>query len=300
MHTTFTLRQLEYVVAVARHLNFREAAKSCHVSQPALSAQVAQLETVLQARLFERGSRGVIVTPFGETFLPEAEQVLAKALRLGELAKAEQGPLSGEIRIGVIPTIAPYLLPRAMPTLREAHPEARVYLVEGQTDVLVDRLQDGALDCLLLALEADLGSLDQLPVFEDPFLLAVPQGHPLALEEAVALSQVPHPELLLLEEGHCLSRQIEDVCALARESEAGDFRASSLGTLLQMVAMGMGVTLIPSIAADSEQVRTPDITVLPLREPAFRTIGLAWRAGSPRRAEFEHLGRLLEDAAPAT
>ncbi len=294
----FTLRQLEYAVAAARTLNFGEAAKATHVSQPTLSAQLAQLETTLGQKLFERSSRGVVLTPFGAAWIPEARAILERAARLQDMARAAQEPLTGELRIGVIPTVAPFVLPAAMPLLHRRHPKARVYLVENQTAVLLERLADGRLDVLLLALEAELGSVATLPVFRDPFVVALPPGHALAERETIALDELPRNELLLLEEGHCLSQQVEEVCAVAQSREGDDFRASSLVTLLQMVAMGRGITLLPAVAERSALVSGAGLVLRPLREEAYRTIGLVWRPDCPRRPEFELLGELLETAAP--
>ncbi|MCB9832832.1 MAG: hydrogen peroxide-inducible genes activator [Planctomycetes bacterium] len=298
MSTNFTLRQLEYAVAAARHLNFGEAARACYVSQPSLSAQLGQLETLLGQKLFERTPRGVALTPFGQCFVPEAAEILARAGRLEDLARAGHEPLSGELKLGVIPTVAPFVLPASMPILRERHPAARVYLVEGQTELLLQRLADGQLDVLLLALEAELGSVASLAVFRDPFVVALPKGHALARKKKLGLDDIPRDELLLLEEGHCLSRQVEEVCALGRDRDADDFRASSLVTLLQMVAMGMGITLLPKVAEKSSLVGGSGLVLRPLAEEAYRTIGLAWRPDCPRRPEFELLAEVMEEAAP--
>ena len=293
MALQFTLRQLEYVVAVAHHLNFGEAARACHVSQPALSTQVSQLEGTLGEKLFERGSRGIVVTPFGAEIVPLAREVLDRAHRLRESAEARRDPLTGELRLGVIPTVAPFVLPPLMARLRAEYPQARIFLREGRTADLVERVLDGELDLALLALEADLGPLETRAVFEDPFLAALPEGHPMAGTDTVRLSELPADELLLLDEGHCLSRQVMDVCSLSNETTSGNFRASSLVTLVEMVANGIGITLLPEIAVRSEIVRNAGVEMRPLAERPYRTIGLAFRPGCPRCAEFEKLAELI-------
>ena len=296
MAINFTIRQLEYAVAAARCRSFGEAARSCHVSQPSLSAQLAQLESHLGHQLFERSSKGVSVTPFGARWIDEARSLVEQARSLEDLSHADERPLSGELRIGVIPTVAPFVLPAALPGLHAKHPEASIYLVEDQTDHLLDQLEHGLLDVLLLALEADLGAAKTLPVFRDPLVVALPEAHPLAAQDQVCLDELARHDLLLLQEGHCLSRQVAELCAVPNTRD--DFRASSLVTLVQMTAMGMGATLLPKIAVDSELVRGSNLSVREITEQPYRTIGLAWRAHCPRTAEFELLAQLFDAAAP--
>lgn len=296
MTTNFTLRQLEYAVAAARCQSIGEAAKSCHVSQPSLSAQLGQLETSLGRKLFERSSKGIVLTPFGCAWVEQARQIIEQAKSLDDLARAEDEPLSGDVRLGVIPTVAPFVLPAALPSLHAKHPRASVYLVEDETKNLLACLHEGQLDVLVLALEADLGTAKTLPVFRDPLMVALPVGHRFAERSSISLTEIPREELLLLQEGHCLSHQVAQLCAVPRERD--DFRASSLVTLVQMVAMNSGVTLLPKIAAGSELVRGSKIVLRDLTEAPFRTIGLAWRPNCPRAAEFEVLAELLEAAAP--
>lgn len=296
MTTNFTLRQLEYAVAAARCQSFGEAAKSCHVSQPSLSNQLGQLEESLGRKLFERSSKGVVLTPFGSKWIGDARDLIERAKMLEDLARAEEEPLTGELRLGVIPTVAPFVLPAALPSIREKHPKASILLVEDETKNLLASLNEGQLDVLVLALEAPLGTVKTLPVFRDPLMVALPPGHRLADQQVVSLTDIPRDELLLLQEGHCLSHQVAQLCALS--SERDDFRASSLVTLVQMVAMNSGVTLLPKIAAGSELVRGSKLVLRELEEAPFRTIGLCWRSNCPRSGEFEVLAELLEAAAP--
>jgi len=291
-----SIRHLEYAVAVAEYLNFREAAKTCHVTQPALSAQIAQLEELLGIPLFERDRRRVLVTREGAAIIARARGILTQVDELIEAAGVLARPLSGTLRLGVIPTVAPYVLPRAVSRLRRAHPDLRLLLREDQTGELVRRLRDGQLDLLLLALEADLGEVDTLPLFEDPFLVAVPSDHPLAKRKRVRERDLIDESVLLLEDGHCLRDQVLEVCARARATELGDFRASSLTTLTQMAAGGIGITLLPEMAASRER-STRNLKLVPFAKPKpYRTIGLAWRRSSPRADEYHTLGDTLRSA----
>ncbi len=197
-----SLRQLEYFVAVAEYLSFGDAADVCHVTQPGLSAQIRQLEDSLQVRLFERDSRRVLLTGAGEALLPRARQILTAAEELTQAAVAFTKPLSGDLRLGVIPTIAPYLLPKVMPEVRKTYPELRLLIRERGTSTLLEELAAGSLDLLLLALDADLGDVQTHELFEDPFLLAVPAGHPLAKKKKARESDLEGQEVLLLEDGH--------------------------------------------------------------------------------------------------
>jgi LysR family hydrogen peroxide-inducible transcriptional activator len=288
-----SLRQLEYAVAVADRRSFNAAARACHVTQPGLSAQVRQLEETLGVALFERSRRRVLVTPAGEDVVRRARAILAEAADLEEAARRRARPFVGLLRLGVIPTVAPYLLPRVLPAVRRAHPELRLRLDEGQTAALVESAWQGELDLVLVALEADLGGLATLALFRDPFVAAFPSGHPLARRKAIREADLGRAEILLLSDGHCLRDQVLGVCEAAGAAELGDVRASSLPTLVQMVAGGEGTTLLPRLALPVEG-RTPDLAIVPFRAPApARTIGLAWRPSSPRADEFRALGALL-------
>jgi LysR family hydrogen peroxide-inducible transcriptional activator len=277
----FTLRQLQYAVAVAESLSFRKAAERCHVSQPSLSAQLAQMEGALGVRLFERDRRRVLVTGAGREIIERARLVLRETDDLVELARRSADPLSGTLRIGVIPTISPYLLPRLTAALREAYPRLTVLWVEDKTEVLVRSLDSGTLDAALLVLEADIGDVDHEVIGSDAFVLATPAGHPLGAKASSAKpSELKDESVLLLDEGHCFGKQ-----ALALCSEAGahalEFRATSLSTLAQMVAGGAGVTLLPELAVATE-TRRAELSIRPFTQPApRRTIALVWRRRSP-------------------
>ncbi len=281
-----TLRQLEYVVAVADERHFGRAAEACFVTQPALSAQVRELESLLDLQIFERDSRRVLVTPAGEELVERARRVLVEVDELVEAARIAQQPLSGTLRMGVIPTVAPYLLPRVIPKLRRKHRRLRLRLREDHTVRIVAELEAGRLDVLLLALEADLGNAQTLPLFRDDFLAVMPSDHRLARRKSLRLGDLDGEQVLLLEDGHCLRDQALAVCSAQGASELGDFRATSLSTLTQMLTDGKLMTLLPELALDVETRGRRDLEVRPFRSPApHRTIGLAWRHGSRTEGE---------------
>ncbi len=293
----FTLRQLQYLVAVADTRSFRAAAQLCHVAQPSLSAQIAQVESALGVTLFERERRPVLVTSAGEALIARARSLLRSADDLYSAAKAFEDPLAGTLRLGIIPTISPYLLPEAARALRKDIPNLELLFVEDKTSVLVQKLERGELDTALLALEADLGDLETLPIARDPFVLALPKSHSLAKrKQAVKLSELSGESVLLLDDGHCFRDQALSYCERARVEELG-FRATSLATLTQMVAGGRGVTLLPTLAVPIEN-RRGDLSILRLTSPEpFRTLGLAFRPGSPLKARYVRVAEVIGEAA---
>ena len=289
-----TLRQLEYVVAVADEKSFGAAASRCHVSQPGLSLQVAEVERLLGVRLFERDRRGVLVTPAGEEVVARARALIESAREIVEIARHRARPLVGRLRLGVIPTIAPYLLPPSLPHVRRDYPELRLTLREEKTEVLVASIEKGTLDVALLALDVGTDRLDSELLFEDEFVLAVPAAHRLAKKKQVVESDLEGERVLMLEDGHCLRDQALAVCSRAGADENADLRATSLATLVPMVAGGDGVTLLPEIAVRQVAARGSGIEVRPFRRPApRRKIGLVWRRGSSRADEMRLLGRSI-------
>jgi LysR family hydrogen peroxide-inducible transcriptional activator len=294
----FTLRQLQYALAVAETLSFRRAAERCRVAQPSLSTQIAQLESAIGVRLFERDRRRVLVTAAGEALLARARRVLVEADDLAAAARAAGDPLAGTLRVGVIPTVSPYLLPRAAPALRAAYPRLAITWVEDKTEELVRRLDAGALDAALLALEAELGDVEHAEIARDPFVLATPRDHPLGARSGPAsAAELRGADVLLLDDGHCLRAQALDVCARARAHEL-EFRATSLPTLVQMVAGGAGVTLLPELALAAE-TRRGDLRLRPFAAPVpHRTIALVWRRRSPLAPALQRLARTVREAYP--
>ncbi len=288
-------RQLQYVVAVAETLGFHKAAERCHVSQPTLSAQVKHLEDVLGVQLFERDRRRVLLTAAGAVVVAHARRVLLEIDDMISAAKQLIEPCSGTFRIGVIPTIAPYLLPDVVPAVRARYPKLQLVFREEKTDAVVADLREGRLDAGLLALEADIGEWASGRIADDPFVVALPKGHPLTRKKRVAAGDLDDENVLLLDEGHCFRAQALSVCdrAGAKESE---LRATSLSTLAQMVSSGSGITLLPQIAVAVEN-RRGQLEVRPFTSPApHRTIALIWRPHSPFTETFRDLAEVFRSA----
>lgn len=294
----FTLRQLQYVVAVADTLSFRKAAERCHVSQPSLSAQLAQLEEVLGTRLFERDRRRVLLTTSGKELVERARRLLVETDAFMEAARRASDPLSGTLRLGIIPTVSPYLLPSVTPALRKAYPRLTVLWLEDKTEVLVRDLEKGALDGAVVALEAEVGDVESELIAEDPFVLVTPKDHPLGASKAeVTPSDLRGEDVLLLDEGHCFRVQALALCSRARAKEL-EFRATSLPTLTQMIAAGTGVTLLPSLAVATE-VQRSQLRVRPFVNPVpKRTLALIWRKRSPLAGALRQVAATVRGAYP--
>jgi LysR family transcriptional regulator, hydrogen peroxide-inducible genes activator len=292
-----TLRQLRYFVTLAETQHFGQAALRCHVTQPALSMQIKELEAVLGAPLVERARKGTLLTPAGREVARRARAILQSVQDLADLARQRAQILSGPLRVGVIPTIGPYLLPGILPRLHEVFPKLQLSLRETQTMLLARELLAGSLDLLILALPLKQPEIEELPLFDDVFALALPSHHPLGGRERVAQTDLTGEHLLLLEEGHCLRDQALAVGHAGGASERDDFRASSLATVVQMVASGYGCTILPELAVPVEVTDRQGIRVVPFdRPPPVRTIGLAWRRTSPRQGEFVAFGQVIVQA----
>jgi LysR family hydrogen peroxide-inducible transcriptional activator len=287
-----TLRQLEYFVAVAEQGTFGAAAERVRISQPALSAQIAELEQRLGLTVFERGRHGASVTPEAEALVVAARRVLDEADRLMELAGDRHGDLIGELRLGVIPTIAPYLLPVVVREVKRRYPSASLMLQELRTTELTAALRAGSIDLALLAApvpELD-ATVDVVELARDRFVLALPEGHPFAGSGRLSRSAIAGLPMLLLEDGHCLRAHAEQACAIVGASPLGSIHATGLSSLCQMVAAGMGATLLPASAIAVEARPGTGLTIRPLREPApYRTIVLGWRRSSPRAEYYSRL-----------
>jgi LysR family transcriptional regulator, hydrogen peroxide-inducible genes activator len=296
-----TLRQLRYLSALARHGHFGRAAESCAVTQPALSMQIAELERTLGVKVVERRPGEVFLTEIGREIARRGEDVLTASRDLVDFARHRAQPLTGRLTLGVIPSLAPYLLPKLLPLLQQRYPELRLELRESQTRQLVAEVCSGALDAALLALPAGHRDLDAIALFDDEFLLAVPADDPRPETATVAVDEIDQSRLILLEDGHCLRDQALAFCATARNRAihmggpgTATFGASSLTTVIQMVAGGYGLTLIPQIAAEIER-RDTRVKFLRLRRPQpGRSIGLVFRKTSPRRCDFEGLGDVVK------
>ena len=287
------LRDLEYAAALARTRHFGEAAVACHVSQSTLSIQIKKLEEELGSKLFERDSRQVLLTETGKQLLIDIQQVLDAQHRLKEKAAALQNPLSGTLRFGAFPTLAPYLLPHIMPPLTRALPNVDFHLREETTEQLLQQLLDGTLDAALIALPVLDARLDALPLFSEPFLLAVSPDNPLAKKKSVSIDALKGQQVLLLDEGHCLRAQSLEVCTRIGVGESQAYRATSLETLRHMVAANSGITLMPALATEA----SGNIAYLPFSEPTpHRDIALVFRSTTARRAMLTELARTVRSA----
>jgi LysR family transcriptional regulator, hydrogen peroxide-inducible genes activator len=287
-----TLRQLRYLTALARHRHFGRASEDCAVTQPALSMQVRELEREIGAELVERRPGDVALTDTGIEVAQRAERILAATRDLVDFAR-HRDVLSGPLKLGIIPTLAPYVLPRVLPRLQAGYPRLRLEVRETQTKTLLEELVRGALDCVMLALPVEGADIETLKLFDDPFLLAVPAADEQPQHEHVSVDDVDQRRLILLEEGHCLREQALAFCATTRRDAHASLGATSLATVMQMVANGYGVTLLPQVAAEAE-VRDNRVNLLRFAEPEpARTIGLAWRRTSTRKKDFVAFGDIV-------
>lgn len=293
------LRDLRYLVALADHRHFGRAAAACFVSQPTLSTQIRKLEDELGVALVERSPRKVMLTPAGREAAARARRIIDEVEQMKQAARREQDPASGTIRLGVFPTLGPYLLPHAVPRLRAAFPQLELLLVEEKSDILHERLRDGRLDAALLALPLHDDQLHCQPLFEEAFVLAAPRAHPLAARTRLRLSDLDQARLLLLEDGHCLREQALDVCQLSGAHERSEFRATSLETLRQMVAANVGLTLLPALAVQPPVAASPDIRLVPFEAPApHRQIALVWRRSSALDGFLHRLASVFQALPP--
>jgi len=289
-----TLRQLRHLVALADHRHFGRAAQATFVTQSAFSASIKELETILGAPLVDRTHRSVVLTPLGHEVVERGRRLLADAEDLAQLAHAAREPLSGALRLGIIPTVSPFLVPRVLPALRRTHPKLKLYLTEDLTARLVEGLHAGRLDVLLVALPCDCGDAASVPLMRDPFSVALRTDDPLARAKSIKPDQLDPERLLLLQDGHCMREQALAACRLSTPDVAQAYRGTSLQTLVQMVDNGLGITLVPRLALDAGLLRGTRTVARPLAGgEAWRELGLAWRRGTARGPEFELLGETL-------
>ena len=291
-----SVRHLRHLTALHDHGHFGRAAEACHVTQSTLSASIKELESILQVTLVDRSKRRVVLTPVGVEAVERSRKIVREIEELVSFASASRAPLSGTLRMGAIPTIGPFLLPRVLPGLRKAYSGLKLYLVEDLTDRLVNLLYRGELDVVLLALPYDCGSAEISILFEDPFVVALPPSHPLASAERIKPQQLWREDLLLLKDGHCLREHALEACHLAKRSTTESFEATSLATLVQMVDNGLGTTLLPRLAVNAGVLLGTSLVTRPmLGEEPRRKIGLAWRSGTGRRKEFRLLAKELTE-----
>lgn len=292
------LRDLKYLVALADLRHFGKAAEACFVSQPTLSTQIRKLEDELGVVLIERAPRKVMLTAAGQDVVARARRIVADVEDMKEAARRSHDPASGSLRLGVFPTLGPYLLPHVVPALRAAFPKLELLLVEEKSDVLLQRLRDGQLDAALLALPLHDESLHAELLFEEPFLLAAPQGHPLTQKRGLRIQDLGHETLLLLEDGHCLRDQALDVCRLAGAQEKTGFRATSLETLRQMVAAGVGITLLPALSVHAPVAQPAGLCLAPFADPPpTRRIALVWRKSSALEGFLRQVAEVIATQA---
>jgi LysR family hydrogen peroxide-inducible transcriptional activator len=293
------LRALQYFVKLADLRHFSKAAEACFVSQPTLSTQIKKLEEELGVQLVERAPKNVMLTAAGADIAERARLVLNDIDQIKAVARRSGNPAEGELRLGVFPTLAPYLLPHIVPKIRRDYPGLRLQLVEEKTLNILRLLNDGSLDAALLALPVEDDGLDMEPLFEEPFVLALPEGHPLAEEKLIDMDVLNGNELLLLDEGHCLRQHALEVCALAGAHERVDFHATSLETLRQMVAANVGITLMPLLSVKPPIAKTGNVTLRRFEDPEpSRTIALVWRGSSALKEFLRELAGCLKDLPP--
>jgi LysR family hydrogen peroxide-inducible transcriptional activator len=290
-----TTKQLRYFVALTEERHFGRAAARCFVSQSAFSVAIQELESLLRANLVDRTNRSVTITAVGQEVAVLARLCLRDLHTLVETATSSGAPLQGPLRLGVIPTVAPFLLPKILPRLREAFPGLQLYLYEDVTQQLHQQLLDGALDLVILALPYPLTGVEEMELFNDRFLLAAHEGTALVDPTNFRLNRLNAGSVLLLREGHCLREHAIEACKIRDSQKVNPFSASSLLTLVEMVDADLGVTFLPQMAVDSGVLEKTRVATYPLDEKSHRTIGLVWRRGSPRGAEFRKLGEFIAE-----
>ena len=292
------LKDLRYLVAVADQRHFGRAAAHCFVSQPTLSAQLKKLEQSLGVQLIERAPNNVSLTPTGEQVVARARRILEASDEVVTLARSQRDPLAGTLSLALLPTIAPYLLPRVLPAIKKSLPRLELRLYEHQTAPMLEKLHGGELDVGILALPVELGGLTARELYREPFLVALPERHALAARDTLRVADLKGEKLLLLEDGHCLRDQALEVCSRVGVRDSQDFRATSLETLRQMVATGAGITLLPELAGRGAYRNARGVVLRPFARPApVRHIGALWRKTSARGAAIEALARSIAEHA---
>ena len=290
-----TLKQLQYFLAVTETEHFGRAAERCFVSQSAFSNAIQELELALDAQLVDRTNRNVTITATGQEVAVQARLVMQDVEELVDIARGRNEPLTGELRLGVIPTIAPFMLPIVLPKLRRAYPELRLLLVEDQTERVYRRLMDGELDVVLLALPWQLQGVEEMSLFDDEFCLACRDNTMRVNPENYRFNRLESESILLLEDGHCLREHALAACRIRNTEKVRRFGASSLLTLIEMVDADLGITFLPEMARDSALLRNTRVKLYPMGENSYRKIGLVWRKGSRQSDEFRLLGEFLRE-----
>jgi LysR family hydrogen peroxide-inducible transcriptional activator len=288
-----TVKQLRYFVALAEEKHFGRAAARCFVSQSAFSVAIRELETLLDVTLVDRTNRQVTVTAAGREIAVLARLCLADLQSLIEAARGQGKPLAGSLQLGIIPTIAPFLLPRVLPPLRATFPRLKLFLQEDVTQRLHEQLLDGSLDAIMIALPYELAGVEEMPLFRDHFRLAARQDTTLVNPERYRFNRLEAGSVLLLREGHCMREHAIAACKIRDTEKMSRFSASSLLTLIEMVEADLGITFLPEMAVGSAMLKSTKVRTYPLGDRSYRQIGLAWRRGSARREEFRALGEFI-------
>ena len=295
-----TVKQLRYFVALEHLEHFGKAAEACFVSQSAFSTAIRELETVLQVQLVDRTNKNVTVTHVGRQIAAEARRCLRDLENLVEIARSNQAPLTGDLRVGIIPTIAPFLLPKIVPELRQQFPRLRIYLTEDITQRIYDKLMNGELDLIILALPYALRSVEVLPLFKDEFYLACREDTQHTRPKRYIFDELNPESILLLEDGHCLRDHTLSACQLQDVNKISRFTASSILTLVQMVDSDLGISYLPQMVKGSTLLAGTHVKLWELPEESYREIGFAWRRGSAREAEFRKLGQFIQNLWQST
>lgn len=290
-----TVKQLRYLIALEKHLHFGKAAESCFVTQSAFSVAIKELESILNTSLVDRTNRSVVFTSTGTLVAQQARLAIFDLEGIIDIAKSTQEPLSGSLKMGVIPTIAPFLLPRILPAIRKHYPNLELYLKEEQTRRIHQLLLDGDLDILLLALPMSLINTESVSIFNDPFKLAYRKGTKLIDPENFSPNKLNKESILLLEDGHCLRDHAMSACNLSKKEKISKFSASSLYTLIQMVDSDLGITFVPQMAVDSGILKQTKVATANLKDKSYREIGLVWRKSSVRKDEFNLLADVIRN-----
>ena len=293
------IRDFEYLVALDELRSFRKASERCHVTQPTLSGQLRKLEDYLGVLLVERTKRKVMLTPVGKEVVRRARLILQEVEQIEEISVSFKDPMQGKLRMGLIPTLGPYLPPFMIPAMVQEYPRLQLFLYEEQTHILLKKLSDAELDVIILALPVSSSGLSEIELFDEPFLLALPRGHELSIQDSVSLSDLSEERILLLEDGHCLRDQALEVCMMAGATENPEFQGTSLETLRHMVSAGMGVTLMPYYSVFPNSGSNPPMTYLQFDAPVpSRKIGLLFRESSQRREGFLSIANTIRSSLP--
>jgi LysR family transcriptional regulator, hydrogen peroxide-inducible genes activator len=289
-----TLRQLQFLVALGETGSFSRAAERTHVTQPTLSAGIRELEELLGATLAERDARGARLTPAGEIAFARAAAILSDTEAMLAAVRSAGAAMTGTFRLGAIPTIAPFVLPQTVRALNAHYPDLKLYLTEDRTQRLIDELRTRTIDAALIALPWDAAGIETETLFDDEFLFAAPAAHPLSGKRTVTPDEIARENLLLLEDGHCLREHALTLCRVRAGEGSGQVAATSLGTLVNMIAGGLGVSLLPRLATDNGLALGTDVALTPFQKPIIgRQIGIAWRKGSPREADARKIGEIV-------